>query len=238
MEMKKFLAVTSALIVLGTGNVYAKAVEEPVVEKYPERVVQEPFQEKQTQYLLRGGDELVVRVHGYPELSSPDHGDSTPYVIRPDGCFHMPIIGEVNALNRTVSDVCHEIEERYRKYLKNPVVDINVIKLGTIRVYVLGKVQKQGLYEFQKSHNLLDALSAAGGFTDKSSKKNVFVIRAGEEEPCLKLDLRKFLKGEVTGLNVTLNEGDCVYITSNHKISFSKDIHPIISGLYYLDHIN
>ena len=212
-----------------------------IVELHPQGVnstIPSAFYNARTKnlYRLHSGDQLSIRIFGYDELSSPSNGNS-PYLVRPDGKFYLPLIGEVNALGRTVPDLCEEIESRYSKYLRSPKVDINIVKLGKIHVCVLGQVTKQGLYEFEYEPTLVDAISSASGFTDKASKKNIFVIRAGEQEPCMKIDLRKFLKGQTTGQNITLYEGDCVYITSNHKISFAKDIYPIINSIYYLKEI-
>ena len=242
--MRKKVLIAAALALLIASNAQAKKDPE-IVELQPqkisaeERTVPTAFYSEQNRnlYRLRGGDQLHVRVHGYEELNSPDNGTS-PYTIRPDGKFYMPLISEVDALGRTVPDICQEIETRYRKYLRNPIVDINIMKLAKIRVCVLGQVERQGLYEFESNPRLLEAISSAWGFVDKSSKKNIFVIRAGEEEPCLKIDLRKFLKGESTGHNIVLNEGDCVYITSNHKISFFRDIQPIFNSMYYVNKLD
>ena len=236
MDMRKKFAVALALSFLVAANVQAKKELEPeVVELKPTKIYTQNSV-PQGLYRLRGGDELIIRIYGHTEIGSPDNG-TTPYILRPDGKFYMPLIGEIDALNRTVPDICQEIETRYKKYLRDPKVDINVMKIGKFHVCILGQVEKQGFYEFERPPSLLEAIASAWGFVEKSSKKNVFVIRAGEEEPCLKLDLRKFLRGETTGHNIVLNEGDCIYITSNHKISFAKDIHPIISSLYFLNRI-
>ena len=73
------------------------------------------------------------------------------------------------------------------------------MKIGKIHVCILWQMEKQGFYEFDRAPRLLEAIASAWGFVEKSSKKNVFVIRAGEAEPCLKLDLGKYLRGETTG---------------------------------------
>lgn len=57
------------------------------------------------------------------------------------------------------------------EYLVRPQVSVNILKLGTTRVYVLGEVKKPGLYELEKSHRVLDALGKAEGFTEKAAKK-------------------------------------------------------------------
>lgn len=90
------------------------------------------------------------------------------------------------------------------------------------------------MYELTKSHRVLDALGAAGGFTEKAAKKNVFLIRNGKEETMQKLNFNNYLqKGELSQ-NVVLQEGDCLYLTSNHKVTFARDIFPFISSWYYI----
>ena len=106
--------------------------------------------------------------------------------------------------------------------IKQLIVTINVVKEGTTRVYVLGEVKRQGLYELPKSHNLLDALGVASGFTEYSNKKNVFVVRNGERDALLKVNVAKLLKSKHEADNVTLNDGDCVFLTSNNN----RDICP------------
>lgn len=239
--MKRKFLIATALTFLVASNVQAR---EEVTELHPEKVYVEeqtdslPFYREKNRelYRLRGGDELNIRIHGYPELSSPENG-TTAYYLRPDGKFYMPLIGEIDALDRTVPDICQEIEMRYAKYLRSPKVDINIMSISKIRVYVLGKVERQGVYEFDKPPKLLEAIASAWGFVEKSGKKNVFVIRSGENEPCLKVDLRKFLKGETTGHNITLKDGDFVYIGSNHKATFYKDIAPFFSSAYHVTHL-
>ena len=187
-------------------------------------------------YMLNGGDVLNIQVFDNPELSSPKEGgvETNPYVVRPDGYFAMPLIGDINVNNKSTFDVTNEITARLSEYLKNPIVTINIMKEGSTRVYVLGEVKRQGLYELNKKHNLLDAISSAGGFTQFSAKKNVFVIRSGSQEPVLKVNVKQRMKGKNPSSNIPLYEGDCVFFTSNGKVDFGVDIYPFLRGAYYI----
>ena len=187
-------------------------------------------------YMLNGGDVLNIQVFDNPELSSPKEGgvEINPYVVRPDGYFAMPLIGDINVNNKTTFDVTNEITAKLSEYLKNPIVTINIMREGSTRVYVLGEVKRQGLYELNKKHNLLDAIGAASGFTQFSAKKNVFVIRSGQQEPIMKVNVKELLKGKNNVSNIPLYEGDCVYLTSNGKVDFGVDIYPFFRGAYYV----
>ena len=125
---------------------------------------------------------------------------------------------------------------RFGYYLLKPQISVNVVKLGTTRVYVLGEVKRPGLFELEKSHRVLDALAKAEGFTEKSAKRNIFLVRAGSTE-VQQLNINNYLRKADQSANLELHEGDCLYLTSNHKVIFSKDIMPFLTGAYYINEI-
>lgn len=196
-----------------------------------------PAQAQVTDYIMCPGDVLQVIVYGHEDLSTPaNNSQYSPYVVRPDGKVSFPLIGDVEVTGKTVAQFREELTTRFSQYLVTPSISVNVMKLGTTRVYVLGEIKKPGLYELEKSHNAIDALAKAEGFTEKSAKKNVFLVRAGSTE-VQKLNVNNFLTKADQKENVVLNEGDCLYLTSNHKVIFSKDIMPFLSAAYYVSEI-
>ena len=77
------------------------------------------------------------------------------------------------------------------------------------------------MHELTKSHRVLDALGAAGGFTQKAAKKNIFLVRnAGKPgENVQQLNILNYMKKGDMSQNVVLQEGDCLFLTSNHKLT-------------------
>lgn len=179
------------------------------------------------EYKMRSGDQLQIVVYGHPDLSTQLGVSYTPYVVRPDGNMDMPLIGNVRCQGKTVPQVAEEITSRLAEYIIDPQVTINVTKLGTTRVYVLGEVRQQGLYELEKSHTLLDAVARAGGFTQKGAKRKVYVVRQGLDDFVAKVNMLGIMKRGAKS-NLELQEGDCVYISSNHKMGLST----ILSAIY------
>lgn len=198
---------------------------------YGDNSVQNSVQQApgQGEYLMRSGDQLQIVVYGHDDLSTRPGVSYTPYVVRPDGKLAMPLIGDVNCQNRTVPEVTQEITNRLAEYIIDPQVTINITKLGTTRVYVLGEVRQQGLYELEKSHNLLDAVAKAGGFSQKSAKRKVYVVRAGQNNIVAQVNMLDLLQSGQYQNNIVLNEGDCVYISSNHKIGLAQILNAIYS---------
>lgn len=184
---------------------------------------------KQGEYLMRSGDQLQIVVYGHEDLSTKPGVSYTPYVVRPDGNLALPLIGDVNCRNKTVPQVAQEITTRLSEYIIDPQVTINITKLGTTRVYVLGEVKTQGLYELEKSHKLIDAVAKAGGFSQKSAKRKVYVVREGMDNFVTQVNMLDLLKNGMHKNNIELQEGDCVYLSSNHKIGLQAIFNAISS---------
>lgn len=183
------------------------------------------------EYLMTPGDALQIYVLDHPDLSSTRANSDSAYTVRPDGKVEFPLVGTIDTTGKTVTQFTEELKQRLSEYIINPDITVNVARLGTTRVFVLGEVSKPGLHELTKGHRVLDALGAAGSFTDKAAKKNIFLIREGKEETMQKIKLNDFLYKGDTKQNIVLKEGDCLYLTGNHKLNFLKDIAPFLFGV-------
>lgn len=180
------------------------------------------------EYCLGPGDILNIGVWGYQELEMKE------VVVRPDGKISFPIVGEVEATGITAGQLTDLLTQGLSNYVKDPKVTVNLFKLRTIRVYVLGEVIKPGLYEMEKQHNLLDAISMAGSYTKDAAKKKVQIIRKDQTGEPVKVNLFNLLrKGDMTQ-NYALNDGDVVYLSDNGRVDFGTDILPWISAAYQI----
>ena len=179
------------------------------------------------EYIMNAGDHMHIQVMGHVDLSGT-------YVARTDGKFEYPLIGTVEITGKTVEGLTEELKERLAEYIVNPLITINITKMGSTRVFVLGEVRHAGLHELTKSHRALDAIGAANGFTDKASKKKVYLIRNGKEDNIQFLNFNAYLKKGDVSQNPVLQEGDCLYLTSNHKFNFGRDVLPFIESWYFM----
>lgn len=189
------------------------------------------------EYIMSPGDKLMITVTGYEEYSSNPTQPESAYIVRPDGRISFPLVGTIDTTDKTVGQFTEELRTKLSEYLVNPDVSVNLTQWGTTRVFVLGEVNKAGLYELNKSHRVLDAIGAANGFTKDAAKKKVFLIRDGDEKKTTQLNFNNYLtKGDIKQ-NVVLHEGDCLYLTSNGRFNFNTDILPFISAWYMFDRI-
>jgi polysaccharide export outer membrane protein len=86
-------------------------------------------------------------------------------LVRPDGGVSYPLVGEVQAAGKTVLEIREEIAKRIERFIPDPAVSVAILKVGSQRVYVIGRVNKPGEYAIGRYVDVLQALSMAGGLT-------------------------------------------------------------------------
>ncbi len=175
------------------------------------------------EYIMTPGDQLQIYVLGHPDISSTRANSDSSYTVRPDGKLNFPLVGEIDVNGLTVFEFTNLLTKELSEYIINPKITVNVAKLGTTRVFVMGEVPKQGMHELSKSHRVMDALGAAGGFTQKAAKKDIYLVRnmGKPGENVQKLNILNYMKKGDLAQNVVLHEGDCLFLTSNHKLTLA-----------------
>ena len=134
-------------------------------------------------------------------------------VVRPDGMFSFPLVGDIPAEDRTVEEIRAELVRRLTKYIPNPNVSVDVTKILSYKVYVVGRVNKPGEYVIGHYTDVLQALSLAGGLTPFAAENDIKVIRRvkGQQQVFLFRygDVRK---GQNLEQNILLQRGDSVMV--------------------------
>lgn len=170
------------------------------------------------------GKTYVISPRDHIKISVMFHEDlSGTYVPLSDSTFEYPLIGTVSAPGKTVLQLTDELKQRLSEYIIDPKITVNITTMGGTRVYVFGQVPHQGaFYLNERTHNVVDALAAAGGFGNKTSKKRIFLIRGGQQETMRQIDMKAYLQKGDLSQNIELQEGDVLYMTSNHKFTFAN----------------
>ena len=134
-------------------------------------------------------------------------------LVRPDGGISYPLIGEVRAAGRTVQEIRDEITKRLDKYIPDPVVSVTILKTGSQRVYVIGKVAKPGEFSVGRYVDVLQALSMAGGLTSFADSNNIRVMRRdGDRQVVLPFEYGAVVRGQKLEENIQLRSGDVVVV--------------------------
>lgn len=175
-------------------------------------------------YIMCPGDKVRINIMGHEDMFGTNSVTSgrNEILVSPDGTLMLPLIGKVQIAGKSVDQNVKEIAQRYSEYIIDPEVSLNVLQLGTTRVYVFGEIREQGMFELSKSHNLVDAIGAARGFSAKSKKKCVYVLRKNSPDFVLKVNMLELFQKNNQQCNPMLREGDVVYVSSNHKFVFAE----------------
>jgi len=121
-------------------------------------------------YTVQPGDTLAISVWKEPDLQGP------MVLVRPDGTFSFPLVGQVDARGKSVTDLQQLITERLRKYISDPVVTVSVQEIKGNKVYVIGQVQKAGAYPYVIGLTVEKALALAGGLTNLASTRKIYLL--------------------------------------------------------------
>lgn len=127
-------------------------------------------------YRLGPGDVIDVRVFGRAEMSRDARIDSK-------GRVRLPFIEEIQAACLTEMQLADLIAERYKKYLRDPQVDVMIKEYRSQPVAVIGAVARPGQFQLQRRVRLLELLSHAGG-TNNVAGNTVHIIHSDEFDPC------------------------------------------------------
>ncbi|MCK7500973.1 MAG: polysaccharide biosynthesis/export family protein [Comamonadaceae bacterium] len=134
-------------------------------------------------------------------------------LVRPDGGISYPLIGEVQAAGKTVNELREEITKRLEKFVPDAAVSVTVLKTGSQRIYVLGKVTKPGEFPVGRNVDVLQALSMAGGLTQFADQNGIRIMRRdGDRQSTLPFEYGRVIRGEKLEQNVLLRAGDVVVV--------------------------
>ncbi len=153
-------------------------------------------------YRLGAEDTLLVSVWKDEQLTRE-------VIVRPDGMFSFPLVGDIQAEERTVEDIRGDLVKRLTKYIPNPNVSVSVTKVISYKVYVLGRVNKPGEYVVGHYTDVLQALSLAGGLTPFAAENEIKVMRRVRgEQYAVPFRYGVVRKGRGLEQNIILQRGD------------------------------
>jgi polysaccharide biosynthesis/export protein len=157
-------------------------------------------------YQLGPEDVIEISVWKEPDLTKQ-------LAIRPDGKISYPLIGEVQAAGKTVTQLREEISKRLEKFVTDAQVTVILLKTQYYKIYVVGKVNKPGEFLLGRPADVMQALAMAGGLTPFASPSKIVILRhVGNTEQTLPFDYKDVSKGLFLEQNITLIPGDVVVV--------------------------
>lgn len=160
-------------------------------------------------YKINPGDVLSIEVWNEETLSLPQT------LVRPDGNISLPIIGEVSAGGKSISELQDTISEALLAYVKDrPTVTVSTLQIAGNAVYIIGKVNRPGSYVMNRQLDVSQALALAGGLTAFADNNSIQILRRNEEgdQDAIRFRYNKIEKGNNLEENILLQSGDVIVV--------------------------
>ena len=171
--------------------------------------------------LVQPGDMIRLKIWREPDMS----GDVT---VDEQGVATLPRIGALRVSGVRADSLKRLLVHSYAKYLRDPSVDITVLR----RVTILGAVRTPNVYQVEPTMTVSDALALAGGATPDGKQDQVELRRRGGGKPVL------LYRGSRLG-DTPIRSGDELYIPQRSWLSRNPglvigSISTVLSILYFV----
>lgn len=158
-------------------------------------------------YIIQPDDVLDVSVWKEPDISFRG------LPVRPDGKISLPLINDVQAAGLTAEELADNITRELKKYVEDPQVTVVVTQVNSQRYYVLGEVAHAGVFPLLPGIRVLQALSAAGGFSQFANLKKIYVLRnENGTQHKFPFNYKEVVAGQNLQENIQLKPGDTIII--------------------------
>jgi len=158
------------------------------------------------QFDYRLGPEDVVRIAVWKDDSL-----TREVLVRPDGMVSFPLVGDVRADGKTVEELRTDLASRLSRYIPEPTLSVEVVKLTSYRIYVLGRVNHPGEFVVGHDIDVMQALSLAGGLTPFASENGIKILRRTTGD-VYTFRYGTMKRGEDLAQNIVLERGDVVVV--------------------------
>ncbi|HZF30375.1 MAG TPA: polysaccharide biosynthesis/export family protein [Gammaproteobacteria bacterium] len=158
-------------------------------------------------YQLQPGDVVEISVWKEPDLRREA-------LVRSDGALTFSLIGDLMVAGRTTVDVQQEVETRLAKFIPDAVVTVAVMQINGNQVYVVGKVNRPGVYKFERKVDVMQALALGGGTTEFAGVNDIRILRrtpSGEQQT-FKFEYEEVARGRRLEQNIVLQSGDTLVV--------------------------
>lgn len=125
------------------------------------------------EYVLGPGDGLSIDLWG-------GVSQRLQRVVDRQGRVALPEVGAVEVAGRNLGDVQHLVQSVLRTQFRDVDADVSLSRLRTVRVYVVGDVERPGAYDVSSLSTPLNAVYEAGGPTSRGSLRTIVHKRANQ----------------------------------------------------------
>ena len=162
----------------------------------------------QSRESLGEGDTVRITVFQNPDLTTETR-------ISERGTISFPLIGEVAIADLTPAGAEARIAEKLKagKFLLKPQVSLNVTRVRSRQVSVLGQVARPGRYPLDDtSSSLTDMLALAGGISPTGDDTVTVMVTRDGKTSRLEIDVPSMYRTGDLSRNIRVESGDTIFV--------------------------
>lgn len=154
-------------------------------------------------YVVGPGDGLTINLSG-------GISQRLQRTVDREGRIVLPEVGAVEVSGRNLGDVQHTVRTVLRGQFRDVDADVSLSRIRTVRVYVVGDVERPGAYDLSSLSTPLNALFMAGGPTSNGSMRLLEHYRG--KQLVQQVDVYDLLLQGITGGMQRLEAGDTIVV--------------------------
>jgi protein involved in polysaccharide export with SLBB domain len=174
-------------------------------------------------YIVEPGDVLLVQP---ADLESTVRFPADQPVLQ-DGTINLGRYGHVVVAGRTVDEIALLVRDAVATSAKDVgPITVRLVNRVSKVFYVLGEVNAPGSFPLQGRETVLDAIIAAGGLTERASRRNIIFTRPTDPHSCrlvLPICYREIVQLGDTSTNYQLAPGDRIFVPTR---TFWEELFP------------
>jgi polysaccharide export outer membrane protein len=180
-------------------------------------------------YTLGGGDNIRIELFDLPQFSGN-------YQIPAGGTIQLPLIGSISIQGLTLEEATRFISKAYEPILKRPQITLSLQATRPLNVWISGEVNRPGSYTVPlisgagnfpsvQFPTLVQAIERAQGVTQIADIRRVELRRqlGGTGRPqVITFDLWEYLKTGNVPVDITLRDGDAIFIPTANGVNLAE----------------
>lgn len=180
------------------------------------------------EYILGIGDILLISLN-FLDSISPEFINNAKYPIDINGNINLIEIGYIKAKGETIYSLKKKLEEKLKKVMYDPQLEISIKQYKPVQVYLAGEVNRPGLYSLNiMAENfvpprLFDALKEGQGITEYADLSKIRIMRnipnhlgGGKKEATI--DFLSLIESGDQSQNIELHNEDYILVQKSEQL--------------------
>ncbi len=155
-------------------------------------------------YRVRPPDQLTIAILPEPVIERT-------VTVRPDGMISVDLLGDVPVAGRTTEEIAADIQTRISRYKRDASVTVALAVSRSTEITVLGEVFNPSVFPLERETRVIEAIGAVGGLTNFAKRREIRVIRSGDNSTNVYLVNVEAIRNGDLSTNIFLEGGDIIY---------------------------